>query len=153
MKGRAVAAVFVLCGALTMGQAQAADVSAAGVEAWLERYGEAWVARDPDKAAALFTEDAIYHENPHESAFQGRQAIHDYWARVTEDQRDVTFSSEVITTFGRNAVAHWSAQFKSAASGATIHLDGVFLLAFADEMLVQKLQEWWIVKVDPAEQP
>src|SRR5690606_40355446 len=111
-----------------------------------------WVGADADAAAALLTENASYHENPHEAAFEGRQAIRDYWARVTADQRDITFSSKVITTFGNSAVAHWAARFRSASSGAVIHLDGVFLLEFAEGGLCSALREWWIVKVD-APQP
>ena len=35
------------------------------VAAWLEGYEEAWETLDANKAAALFTEDATYRDNPY----------------------------------------------------------------------------------------
>lgn len=128
--------------------AHAEPVSRTSVDGWLAAYGKAWEERDADAAAALFTEGATYQENPFEEPFNGRAGIHDYWAKVTADQRDVSFTSSVITTFERSAVAHWSARFTSAASGASISLDGVFLLEFDGRGLCNSLREWWIVEVD-----
>ncbi|MGH8194570.1 MAG: nuclear transport factor 2 family protein [Woeseiaceae bacterium] len=144
-------ALFVaLSGAST---ANAGAFSGASVVEWLAAYGKAWETRDADAAAALFAENATYQENPYEEPFNGRTGVHDYWSRVTADQRDVSFTSDVITTFGRSAVAHWSAQFASASSGATVNLDGVFLLEFDESGLCSTLREWWIVKVDTGNSP
>jgi hypothetical protein len=129
--------------------ANAEPVTEAGVAEWLAAYGQAWETRDADAAAALFSENATYQENPHEKAFTGRAEIRDYWLKVTADQRDISFTSDVITTFDRSGVAHWSAAFASASSGATISLDGVFLLEFDESGLCNALREWWIVRVDP----
>lgn len=146
-----ILALYVsLCCAST---ANAEDISGASVAEWLAAYGEAWETRDADAAAALFTADATYQENPHEEPVNGRTGIHGYWSRVTADQRDVSFSSNVISTFGRSAVAHWSARFSSASSGAKVNLDGVFLLEFDESGLCNSLREWWIVKVDTPTDP
>lgn len=146
-----ILALFVsLSGAST---ANAEAMSGASVVEWLAAYGKAWETRDADAAAALFTENATYQENPHEEPFNGRTGIHNYWSRVTADQRDVSFTSNVITTFGRSAVAHWSARFASVSSGATINLDGVFLLEFDESGLCNTLREWWIVNVDTGTSP
>jgi hypothetical protein len=128
--------------------ASAEAVSGESVMEWLAAYGLAWETRDADAAAALFTENSTYQENPFEEAFAGRTGIRDYWSRVTADQRDVSFTSNVINTFGRSAVAHWSARFTSASSGAIVDLDGVFVLEFDESDLCSSLREWWIVKVD-----
>jgi ketosteroid isomerase-like protein len=128
--------------------ANAEAISGATVVEWLAAYGQAWQTRDADAAAALFTENATYQENPFEKPFNGRTGIHDYWSRVTADQRDVSFTSNVITTFDRSAVAHWSARFTSASSAATVNLDGVFVLEFDESGLCNTLREWWIVNVD-----
>jgi hypothetical protein len=128
--------------------ANAEAISKASVDQWLDAYGKAWETRDADSAAALFSENATYQENPYEEPFSGRTGVRDYWSRVTADQRDVSFTSDVITTFGRSAVAHWSARFASVSSGATVNLDGVFLLEFDESGLCSTLREWWIVKVD-----
>lgn len=148
-----ILALSLLCTLSGASTANAEAVSESSVAEWLAAYGQAWENRDADAAAALFTENATYQENPHEEPFNGRTGIHDYWSRVTADQRDVSFTSDVITTFGRSAVAHWSARFVSASSGATVDLDGVFLLEFDESGLCNSLREWWIVNVDTGTDP
>lgn len=135
----------ILSGASAAGEEA---ISEASVAEWLAAYAEAWETRDADAAAALFTEDATYQESPYDEPFDGRTGIHDYWSRVTADQRDVSVTAEVITTFQRSAVAHWSARFTSASSGATINLDGVFLLEFDESGFCHSLREWWIANVE-----
>ena len=113
---------------------------------WLARYGTAWKTRDAELAASLFTEDATYHENPFEAAMKGRAALRDYWTRVTADQRDIEFRSAPIVESGSTAVAEWSARFRVESSGATIELEGVFVLEFDDAGLCRSLREWWHVR-------
>ena len=128
----------------------AADLTVADVKAWLKGYETAWETLDPEQAAALFTENATYRDNPYENAYQGRAGIRQYWATVTSDQKDVDFTSEVLTVTGTTGIAHWRSQFKSKESGDTITLDGIFVLEFADSRLCRSLKEWWHLKVDPA---
>jgi hypothetical protein len=116
------------------------------LEAWLGRYEEAWEQRDPKRAAALFTEHASYHEMPFDPPKAGRSGIRDYWTTVTADQRNVDFKSQVVAVNGRTGVARWSASLTSAASGARVELDGVFVLTFDESGLCSELREWWHVR-------
>ena len=128
----------------------ARHLTSAALEAWLARYEEAWEQRDPDRAAALFTENAPYHEMPFEAPKAGRRGIREYWATVTADQRDVDFSSSVVAVNGQTGVARWSAKLKSASSGVNVELNGVFVLTFDDSGLCSELREWWHVRVTEA---
>lgn len=130
--------------------AAAGALTESDVTVWLDGYKNAWESRDADKAASLFTENAVYRDNPHNEPYRGRKGIRAYWSEVTADQRDVTFHSEVLTIYDRSAVARWSAQFTSASSGATVKLDGVFLLDFDESGLCSRLREWWHVEVEEA---
>lgn len=126
--------------------AQAKALDDAALETWLKKYGAAWETRDPAAAGALFTADASYHEMPFDPAKQGRAAIQDYWKTVTADQRDIQVETKVIAVNGNTGVAHWKATFKLQSSGATISLDGVFVLEFAATGECKSLREWWHVK-------
>ncbi len=116
--------------------------------AWLARYKQAWEQRDPAQAAALFTADAPYHEMPFDAPKAGRTGIRDYFATVTADQRDIDFKSQVVAVTGQTGVARWSATLTSAASGAHIALDGIFVLQFDGAGSCSELREWWHVRVD-----
>ncbi len=120
----------------------------AAVAAWLGRYKEAWEQRDAERAAALFTENAAYHEMPFDPPKAGRAGIRDYWATVTADQRNISFMSQVVAIDGATAVARWSASFTLAGNGTRVALDGVFILTF-ERAFVSELREWWHVKTTP----
>jgi ketosteroid isomerase-like protein len=132
---------------LSGGSVSAQELTTASLEAWLARYEQAWEQRDPAQAAALFTENAPYHELPFDAPKAGRAGIRDYWASVTADQRNVDFKSQVVAVNGQTGVARWSANLTSAASGARVELDGVFILKFDGSGLCSELREWWHVRM------
>jgi ketosteroid isomerase-like protein len=142
----AISTILALVLAAATPPAQAKSLNSAALTAWLAAYGAAWQTRDPAAAGKLFTADATYHEMPFDAPKAGRAAIEDYWRGVTADQRDVVFRSEVISTQGKTGVAHWSAKFKVASTGATIELDGVFVLEFDATGACSGLREWWHVR-------
>jgi ketosteroid isomerase-like protein len=124
----------------------AKDLTSPSLEKWLASYGAAWEARDGAAAARIFTPDARYHEMPFEEPKKGRAGIQEYWSKVTADQRDVKFESKVIAVNGNTGVAHWSAKFRMESSGATVELDGVFVLQFDSAGQCSNLREWWHVR-------
>ena len=122
------------------------------VAAWLKGYEEAWEMLDADKAAALFTEDATYQDNPYADPHQGRQGIREYWTTVTSDQQDVDFTHEILSVSGNTGIAHWHSEFTQKSSGSGVVLDGIFVLEFTPEGVCQSLKEWWHIQVNPAEE-
>jgi ketosteroid isomerase-like protein len=125
-------------------------VDRAAFEVWLEAYKAAWETRDSARAAALFTEDAIYRETPFDPPLRGRAAIADYWTRVTGGQRDIRFTWEIFGCEGAVGLCRWHAAFTGIPGGESIDLDGVFRCTFAGDRLVSVFEEWWHIKVEPA---
>jgi ketosteroid isomerase-like protein len=118
-------------------------VTRAHAEAWLARYGEAWTGGDPDRAASLFSDDCRYFETPFSEPEVGRAGVRRYWQAVPDLQRDVEFGFRVLAVDGDEAIAHWTASFVRASSGARVALDGMFLLEFDDQLACRTLREWW----------
>jgi hypothetical protein len=118
----------------------------ASLQAWLDRYRAAWESREAARAASLFTADASYRETPFDVPMRGPEGVREYWTRVTADQRDVQFQAKPIAVSGHTGIAEWNATFKLASSGATIELDGVFVLDFDSDGLCSSLREWWHVR-------
>jgi uncharacterized protein (TIGR02246 family) len=138
---------LLLVGALALtAVAQAKPLTAPALEAWLQKYGAAWETRDAAAAGKLFTADATYQEMPFDAPKQGRAGIEEYWRTVTAEHRDVKFESTVISVSGNTGVAHWHAKFKVASTGATLELDGVFVLEFDEKGDCKSLREWWHLK-------
>lgn len=143
-----VAAIFLSGAALA---ADSQGLTRDQVSAWLKGYEEAWETLDADKAAALFTEDATYREDPYADPHQSRQGIHEYWTTVTSDQQNVDFTYEVLSVSGNTGIAHWHSEFTQKSSGSGIVLDGIFVLEFTPDGLCQSLKEWWHIQVNSAE--
>jgi uncharacterized protein (TIGR02246 family) len=131
---------------LTTLSASAEPVDQETLASWLHRYEQAWESRDAEAASSIFTENALYYETPYAEPFRGREGIADYWARVTEDQRDVDFDAEVIAVKDDVGVAHWNAKFTNTSTGGHVELDGVFVLQFDGGNLVSELREWWVLR-------
>jgi len=108
---------------------------------WLEGYKAAWEQRDPEAAAALFTENAQYREMPYNEPFPGRAGVRDYWARVTATQSDVSFRYGTPVVEGNRAAVEWWVNMKNG--GVDVTLAGEFMLTFDDAWLCSELREYW----------
>lgn len=113
------------------------------VEGWLQRYGNAWMSRNPEGVGELFSADASYYETPFDAPFRGREGIREYWEGVPRGQADITFHARVLAVLGTTAIAKWDAEFTRVPSGQRIELDGMFVLVFNDRGECMELREWW----------
>lgn len=111
------------------------------VQGWLEAYARAWEERDADAAAALFTEDAVYQEQPYEEPYRGRAGVHEYWSKVTATQSDVRMRYGTPIVDGHRAAVEWWVTLKN--DGFELTLAGEFVLVFDDRGLVRVLREYW----------
>jgi hypothetical protein len=108
---------------------------------WLAAYRKAWVERDADAAAALFTADATYAEQPYEAAFVGRTGVRDYWARVTATQSDIEMRFGTPISVGNRTAVEWWTTLKNG--GVPITLAGAFILTFDAAGKCRTLREYW----------
>ena len=110
---------------------------------WLQRYRKAWIERDADLAGTLFTEKAIYREQPFQEPFIGRDAIRRYWQTVTRDQSaiELTYGAPVVT--GPRVAVEWWANLLN--NGKPITLAGEFLLTFEENGQCRELREYWVL--------
>jgi SnoaL-like domain len=108
---------------------------------WLAAYRTAWIERDPAAAAALFTEDSMYLEQPYGEAFSGPQGVRDYWERVTATQADVEVAYGKPVTSGNRTAVEWWVTLTNV--GTPITLAGEFMLTFDESGLCRTLREYW----------
>ena len=128
-----------------------ADMATHAYEDWLERYRQAWIARDADLAGSLFTEDGTYREQPFQLAFSGRAAIQDYWRTVTASQTNVELRYGTAIVHGRRLAVEWWANLET--TGGPLTLAGEFMLRFAASGECEELREYWVLTQGRAEPP
>ena len=111
---------------------------------WLDRYGNAWVAGDPEAAVALFSADAAYYETPFAAPMIGTEAIRRYWTEGAKNaQIDVAFEATPVSLSGNTGFARWRATFRRVPSKTFVELDGVLAARFDDAMRCEEFREWW----------
>jgi hypothetical protein len=108
---------------------------------WIDEYRLAWENRDPDAAAALFTDDATYRSNIFEEPHRGKDGVRAYWADATSSQSDVTVKMGTPFADGRRVTVEFWTNFKVDGEEST--LPGCLLLEFDDEWTCRALREYW----------
>ena len=121
----------------------AATLSASDAKKFLEKYKQAWQARDADLAANLFTRDARYQETPFTEPIVGREAIHDYWAEATAAQEDIRFTAKNSIRSGYVLIAEWTCRYRDRSSGQRKELAGMFFADFYGNQ-VRAFREYWL---------
>jgi len=108
---------------------------------WLAAYRQAWMTRDADAAAVLFTPDATYAEQPYQDAFVGSKGVREYWARVTATQANVELAYGTPITVGSRTAVEWWATLTNG--GVPVTLAGSFMLTFDASGRCKALREYW----------
>ena len=113
------------------------------VQEWLDGYLRAWEEKDADAAAALFTEDASYRDNPFEEPHLGQDGVRSYWSGVTASQEDVRvrIGNAVVAPDSRRAAAEFWVTMLNG--GAEVTLTGILFLRFAGDGRCEELREAW----------
>jgi uncharacterized protein (TIGR02246 family) len=112
-------------------------------ENWLDSYGRAWMGRDPNAAAALYTDDATCQVTPFGEALRGRDEMRTYWEWVARTEERIQFHYEVIAVTAENGVARWWASFLIVPPGLETKLHGIFVISLNAEGRCLSLREWW----------
>ena len=111
------------------------------VQRWVDAYADAWRERDPDAAAALFTEDCLYWDHPLGEPNRGAAGVRAYWANATatQDRVDVRMGRPVESEdASRAAVEFW---VRMLNGGAEVTLVGILFLRFAEDGRCTELRE------------
>lgn len=118
---------------------------------WIEAYGRAWQERDPEAAAALFTDNAVYRSSPFQPPSLGRDGVRDYWTQVTADQRDVRVRFGTPIAAGNKVTVEWWTTMQ--VKGAEVTCPGCLILRFAPDGRCEELREYWHVEEGRREPP
>src|SRR5215471_11736036 len=110
--------------------------------AWLAAYHQAWLTRNAEQLAQLFTEDAVYHAHPFRPPYRGRAEIQAYWQRATPSQKDLEVQWGTPIVAGNRTAVEWWATMRDTEEGV-LTLPGCLLLSFAANGQCEELREYW----------
>jgi SnoaL-like domain len=122
----------------------------ADVQAWLDRYVEAWRANRREPILALFTDDATYRYHPwggDDDASPGAAGIADAWLEQPDDPASWEARYEVYAVDGDRAVATGFSRYFAQGDQPERTYHNVFLLRFgADGRCAEFLELYMLEK-------
>jgi ketosteroid isomerase-like protein len=119
------------------------------VQAWLDRYIEAWRTHDRGQIEALFTEDAEYRYRPYggdEHANRGREAIVEAWLEDDDPPDSWEASYGPFAVEGDRAVATGVSRYLATDKNPERIFHNVFLLRFADDGRCAEFSEYYMAE-------
>lgn len=114
---------------------------------WIEAYGRAWEARDPDAAAALFTEDAVYRYRPYadpEQTVTGNAAIAESWLEEPDAPGSWEARYEPYAVDGDRAVAIGFSRYRAGETEPERTYHNAYLLRFAPDGRCSEFTEYYM---------
>ena len=114
------------------------------LNAWLEKYGDAWENQNADAVATIFTEHGTYAWGPFTDPIRGRKAIHAAWEHATKGQQeDIKFGHETLAVTATRGIARWWASMTVKSTGQPVRMEGIFLVTLTADGLCSEFREWW----------
>jgi ketosteroid isomerase-like protein len=132
------------------------SVTGADVEAWLERYREAWRTYDEASIAALFSPDAEYRYHPWDAPLVGRDEIVRSWlapngaASSRDEPGTYEAHYEPFAVGGDEAVAIGWTTYLGPDGEVVRTYDNAFLLRFDDAGACRSFTEFFMVRPSEA---
>jgi hypothetical protein len=121
------------------------------VQAWLDRYVDAWRSNDRSLIESLFTDGAIYGYRPWDSdehTVRGRSAIADSWLEDPDSPEGWEARYEPFAVEDDRAVAvGWSRYAASAEEPERLY-HNAYLLRFAPDGRCSEFHEFYMLKED-----
>ena len=112
-------------------------------DAWLRGYKSAWENRDPQAAAALFTDDAEYYWTPFDPPHRGKEGIAAVWKGAVSQQKDINFTYDVLAVNGALGIARWHTKLTAVPDNTPVEFDGIIVATFAPSKHCREFREWW----------
>jgi hypothetical protein len=124
------------------------------VQAWLDRYVEAWKTYDPEQIGALFSTDAEYRYHPWDAPVVGRAEIVRSWvepegpnsSRDTPGTYEAHYEPFVVDTDEDGAVAIGWTTYLGAGGEPERTYDNCFLLRFDGEGACRSFTELFMLR-------
>ena len=118
------------------------------VAAWLDGYSRAWKTYDPEQIGELFSEDAVYFDNPFDEPVRGREAIVASWLEDPDEEGTYEGRYRPVLVAGDQAVANGYSRYLDG-DGVVKEFDNLFLLRFDADGRCATYREWYMAKPDP----
>ncbi|MDQ1546623.1 MAG: hypothetical protein QOH69_1527 [Actinomycetota bacterium] len=113
------------------------------VNEWMTAYRAAWESNDPAEIGALFTDDALYYNEPFTEPARGRDAIVARWIERKDDPGSTSFTWKLLAESDGLAFVQGETDYGS------VKYSNLWVIRFAPSSQSRKAEateftEWWM---------
>jgi ketosteroid isomerase-like protein len=128
------------------------------VDRWLVDYVEAWKTYDPERIAALFSEDIAYRYHPYDDVIEGRDEVVKAWreegdhpeAGTRDEPGTFEAAYRAVAVDGDVAVATGISSYRDSPDGPVVRVyDNCFVMWFDSEGRCREFTEWFMQRKSP----
>ena len=117
------------------------------VEKWMSAYRKAWESNDPADIGALFTEDAVYYNEPFTEPSRGREVIIQNWLERKDEPGTTSFTWTLLHATSDLAFVQGETVYPNE------RYSNLWVIRFAPALAVPKateFTEWWMDQSKPS---
>ena len=108
------------------------------VNEWMTGYRTAWESNDPGDISALFTEDALYYNEPFTEPARGREGIVTRWIERKDEPGTTTFTWKLLAETDGLAFVQGETDY------GTSKYSNLWVIRFAASGEATEFTEWWM---------
>lgn len=116
------------------------------LQAWLDKYVEAWRTYEPAQIRDLFSEDALYFYSPwdEQCPLRGREAIVADWLREPDARGSWEARYEPVAVEANVGVAQGRTRYVMPDGTVKRQFANLFVISFDDEGRCTRFTEWFM---------
>jgi SnoaL-like domain len=114
------------------------------VDKWITAYRAAWESNDPGDIGALFTDGALYYNEPFSEPARGRDAIVARWLERQDDPGTTTFTWKLLSEVDGLAFVQGETDYGVAK------YSNLWVIRFAATGEATEFTEWWMDQSKPS---
>ena len=120
------------------------DSQSKAVQDWMTGYRKAWESNDPGEIGDLFTDDAIYYNEPFSEPSRGRDAIIQMWQERQDAPGSTTFTWSPVVVTNDTAIIQGETDYGS------VKFSNLWVIRFAADGRATEFTEWWMDQSKPS---
>lgn len=115
-------------------------------DVWTKEFMESWKVLDWKRTLDVIDKDCKYYENPIDEPCANFDEIVKLWEVVEENQKDITYSYEIVAYNDEVAIVNWQMKRTFIPTNAVQNIDGIFEVSVNDEGKCTLFKQWRFTK-------
>lgn len=111
---------------------------------WMDGFMESWKNLEGVKTIEWLAPDVKYYESPDGEPCSSLEEVSELWAIVPENQRDITYSYEVICSDESFCIFNWKMNRTLLTADKEVHqhINGIFQVAVNEDNKCTFFKQW-----------